>query len=170
MLIAIGYCISTVGRDVCHSKKRPNGWWRTGFGRGIYARWHDGSVYCRDLIFGWPFQLGGGFWGGGSAAPAANVTITGRVFTSDGLTGLRNAGITLTNSLGNAYRFQSGRDLLVVASLQDRHRTFQTGSRSHQPPPPDHFRMEGRRNQRSRPRCRRCRRHRAFARHLQQPG
>ena len=48
---------------------------------------------------GGTFQLGGGFWGG-SAAPAANVTISGRVFASDGLTGLRNASVTLTDSQG----------------------------------------------------------------------
>ena len=49
---------------------------------------------------GGTFELGGGFWGGGAAAPAANVTISGRVFTSDGLTGLRNAGVTLTDPQG----------------------------------------------------------------------
>ena len=46
------------------------------------------------------FQLGGGFWGGGTAAAAANVTISGRVLTSDGLTGLRNAGVSLTDPTG----------------------------------------------------------------------
>ncbi len=48
---------------------------------------------------GGTFQLGGGFWGG-IAAPLANVTISGRVFTSDGATGLRNAGVTLTDPNG----------------------------------------------------------------------
>lgn len=49
---------------------------------------------------GGAFQLGGGFWGGDTTATAANVTISGRVFTSDGLTGLRNASVTLTDPTG----------------------------------------------------------------------
>ena len=49
---------------------------------------------------GGTFALGSGFWGGGTTAAAANVTISGRVFASDGLTGLRNASVTLTDSLG----------------------------------------------------------------------
>lgn len=44
------------------------------------------------------FELGGGFWGGGSAT-AADVTISGRVLTSDGR-GLRNASVALIDSLG----------------------------------------------------------------------
>ncbi len=49
---------------------------------------------------GGAFQSGGGFWGGGTTATAANVSISGRVFTSDGLTGLRNASVTLTDPTG----------------------------------------------------------------------
>ena len=48
---------------------------------------------------GGTFGLTSGFWGG-VAAPAATISISGRVFTSDGFTGLRNAGVTLTDSQG----------------------------------------------------------------------
>ena len=44
------------------------------------------------------FELGGGFWGGG-AAPAADVTVSGRVLTPDGRS-LRNAVVSLIDSLG----------------------------------------------------------------------
>lgn len=44
------------------------------------------------------FKLGGGFWGGG-LAPAAAVSVSGRVTTPSGL-GLRNAVIALTDSQG----------------------------------------------------------------------
>ena len=47
---------------------------------------------------GGTFSLGSGFWGG-SAAPAANVTVSGRVLTSDGR-GLRNATVSMTSSQG----------------------------------------------------------------------
>ena len=47
------------------------------------------------------FDLSGGFWGGGTE-PLANVSISGRVFTSNGVTGLRNATVTLTE--GNNVR------------------------------------------------------------------
>lgn len=69
----------------------------------------SGGVFTLDSTIGQPFAgtsssggtfgLTSGFWGG-AAAPAANVTISGRVFTSDGQTGLRNAGVTLTDSQG----------------------------------------------------------------------
>ncbi len=47
---------------------------------------------------GGAFELGSGFWGGG-AAPAANVTVSGRVLTSDGR-GLRNATMSMTDLNG----------------------------------------------------------------------
>jgi len=47
---------------------------------------------------GGTFELGSGFWGGG-ATPAANVTVSGRVLTSDGR-GLRNATVSITDSNG----------------------------------------------------------------------
>ena len=47
---------------------------------------------------GGTFELGGGFWGGG-ATPVANVTVSGRVLTSDGR-GLRNATVSITDSNG----------------------------------------------------------------------
>ena len=48
------------------------------------------------------FGLSGGFWGGGSA-PATSVTVSGRVFTSDG-SGLKNAVVILMNSQGVSTR------------------------------------------------------------------
>ena len=47
---------------------------------------------------GGTFELGSGFWGGG-ATPLANVTVSGRVLTSDGR-GLRNATVSMTSSQG----------------------------------------------------------------------
>ena len=47
---------------------------------------------------GGTFELGSGFWGGGSA-PASGVTVSGRVVTPSGL-GLRNAIVALTDSQG----------------------------------------------------------------------
>ena len=47
---------------------------------------------------GGTFELGGGFWGGGTA-PAADVTVSGRVLTPDGRS-LRNAVVSLIDSLG----------------------------------------------------------------------
>ena len=47
---------------------------------------------------GGTFELGSGFWGGGSA-PAADVTVSGRVLTPDGRS-LRNAVVSLIDSLG----------------------------------------------------------------------
>ncbi len=47
---------------------------------------------------GGTFELGSGFWGGG-ATPSANVTVSGRVLTSDGR-GLRNATVSITDSQG----------------------------------------------------------------------
>ena len=44
------------------------------------------------------FELGGGFWGGG-AAPAADVTVSGRVLTPDGRS-LRNTIVSLIDSGG----------------------------------------------------------------------
>ena len=44
------------------------------------------------------FELGGGFWGGG-AAPAADVTVSGRVLTPDGRS-LRNTIVSLIDSAG----------------------------------------------------------------------
>ena len=55
-----------------------------------------GETVAGTASTGGGFQLSGGFWGG-SSQPAANVTISGRVYTSNGVTGLRNATITLTN-------------------------------------------------------------------------
>ena len=49
---------------------------------------------------GGTFELGSGFWGGG-ATPSANVTVSGRVLTSDGR-GLRNATVSITSSQGVA--------------------------------------------------------------------
>lgn len=45
------------------------------------------------------FELGGGFWGGGGAAPAADVTVSGRVLTPDGRS-LRNTIVSLIDSAG----------------------------------------------------------------------
>ena len=47
---------------------------------------------------GGTFELGSGFWGGG-ATPSANVTVSGRVLTSDGR-GLRNTAVSMTSSQG----------------------------------------------------------------------
>ncbi len=47
---------------------------------------------------GGTFEVGSGFWGGG-ATPVANVTVSGRVLTSDGR-GLRNATVSITDSNG----------------------------------------------------------------------
>ena len=47
---------------------------------------------------GGTFEVGSGFWGGG-ATPSANVTVSGRVLTSDGR-GLRNATVSITDSNG----------------------------------------------------------------------
>ena len=47
------------------------------------------------------FSVGGGFWGGGTE-PTANISISGRLYTSNGVTGLRNATVTLTE--GNNVR------------------------------------------------------------------
>ena len=47
---------------------------------------------------GGTFELGSGFWGGG-ATSSANVTVSGRVLTSDGR-GLRNATMSITDSNG----------------------------------------------------------------------
>ena len=44
------------------------------------------------------FELGSGYWGGG-ATTSANVTVSGRVLTSDGR-GLRNATVSITDSNG----------------------------------------------------------------------
>ena len=44
------------------------------------------------------FELGGGFWGGGTT-PSSNATVSGRALTSDGR-GLRNATVSLTDSQG----------------------------------------------------------------------
>ena len=51
---------------------------------------------------GGTFVLAGGFWGG-SVAPATSVTVSGKVFTSDG-SGLKNAVVTLMNSQGISTR------------------------------------------------------------------
>ena len=51
---------------------------------------------------GGTFVLSGGFWGG-SVAPATSVTVSGKVFTSDG-SGLKNAVVTLMNSQGVSTR------------------------------------------------------------------
>ncbi len=76
----------------------------TGGGGGQSA----GGTFTLDGTSGQPtgstssggtFQVGGGFWGG-SAAPVANISISGRIFTSDGITGLRNATVSLTDSIG----------------------------------------------------------------------
>ena len=48
------------------------------------------------------FSVSGGFWTIG-AVPASNVTISGRVLTSDGA-GLKNASVTLMNSQGVSMR------------------------------------------------------------------
>ena len=68
-------------------------------GNGFVVNGTIGQHTAGTTSTGGAFQLTGGFWGG-TAAPAANVTISGRVFASNGLTGLRNAGVTLTDSLG----------------------------------------------------------------------
>ena len=47
---------------------------------------------------GGTFELGSGFWGGGTTT-SSNVTVSGRVLTSDGR-GLRNATVSITDSLG----------------------------------------------------------------------
>ena len=47
---------------------------------------------------GGTFELGSGYWGGG-ATTSANVTVSGRVLTSDGR-GLRNATVSITDSNG----------------------------------------------------------------------
>ena len=47
---------------------------------------------------GGTFELGSGFWGGGTTT-SANVTVSGRVLTSDGR-GLRNATVSITDSNG----------------------------------------------------------------------
>ena len=58
-----------------------------------------GESFAGTSSSGGTFGLTSGFWGG-TASPAANVTISGRVFASDGMTGLRNAGVRLTDSNG----------------------------------------------------------------------
>jgi len=71
-----------------------------------------GNVYRLDGVIGEPvagttssagaFSLKGGFLSSPSVAPtAAAVSISGRVLTTDG-SGLMNARVTLTDSLGNA--------------------------------------------------------------------
>jgi len=67
-----------------------------------------GGQFILDATIGQPiagtrstggtFELGSGFWGGG-ATPSANVTVSGRVLTSDGR-GLRNATVSITDSNG----------------------------------------------------------------------
>ena len=47
---------------------------------------------------GGTFELGSGFWGGGTTS-SSNVTVSGRVLTSDGR-GLRNATVSITDSNG----------------------------------------------------------------------
>lgn len=48
---------------------------------------------------GGTFELGGGFWGGGTAVVASTASVSGRVLTSDGR-GLRNATVSITDSQG----------------------------------------------------------------------
>lgn len=63
----------------------------------------DGTVgqpLAGTLSSGGAFSIASGFWGGDQAAPAANVTISGRVLASNGVTGLRNASVTLTGPTG----------------------------------------------------------------------
>ena len=45
------------------------------------------------------FQVGGGFWGGGTSA-ASTASISGRIFASDGVLGLRNAAVLLIDPQG----------------------------------------------------------------------
>lgn len=67
-----------------------------------------GGIFTLDGTAGQPsgstssggtFQVGGGFWGGGTE-PLANISISGRIFTSDAFTGLRNATVSLTDTQG----------------------------------------------------------------------
>ena len=48
---------------------------------------------------GGSFELGSGFWGGGTTTTSSNATVSGRVLTSDGR-GLRNATMSITDSNG----------------------------------------------------------------------
>ena len=47
---------------------------------------------------GGAFSLGSGFWGSGGAAAIPLYSVTGRVLASDGVRGLRNATVSMTNS------------------------------------------------------------------------
>ena len=47
---------------------------------------------------GGSFALDSGFWGSGGSAPIPTYTVSGRVLTSDGARGLRNATVSMTSS------------------------------------------------------------------------
>ncbi len=91
-----------------------------------------GQSFAGTTSSGGTFDLGGGFWGGG-AAPAADVTVSGRVLTPDGR-GLRNAVVSLIDSLGvrrtattssfGLYSFASVRagDIYIITVTSKRYR------------------------------------------------
>ena len=63
----------------------------------------DGTIgqHVTDKSTGGAFELGSGFWGIGAAPAAQLVVVNGRVLASDGVRGLRNATVSITDSLGN---------------------------------------------------------------------
>ena len=58
-----------------------------------------GQTIAGTTSSGGTFQSGGGFWGGGTSA-ASTASISGRIFASDGVLGLRNAAVLLIDPQG----------------------------------------------------------------------